>query len=149
MSELNFDLNIDNYKLSELKKMLDLELPYTIEDIDEHSKKLKTKLINDNYLDKIKRTEILDFINKIQEILRLDLEVYLSNMKNGRSYTNDSSYILKNMNVSVDFVELYNCLNDKLFINIESIMISVKNLNEKLEKIEDRVRKIEKNNEKK
>jgi len=149
MTELNFDLNIDNYKLSELKKMLDLELPYTIEDIDERYEKLKTKLIKDNSLDEIKRTEILDFVNKIQEILRLDLEVYLSNMKNGRSYTNDSSYILKNMNVSLDFVELYNCLNDKLFVNIESIMISVKNLNEKLEKIEDRVRKIEKNNEKK
>ena len=76
MTSLNFDLNIKNYTLVELRKLLDLEVPFTENEIIEKTDNIKTKIINDSELSDIKKEEIIKFILKAENILKLDLQQY-------------------------------------------------------------------------
>ena len=76
MTSLNFDLNIKNYTLVELRKLLDLEVPFTESEIIEKTDNIKTKIINDSELSDIKKEEIIKFILKAENILKLDLQQY-------------------------------------------------------------------------
>ena len=52
---LNFDLNIKNYTLVELRKLLNLEMPFSEDEIIENSDNIKNKIINDDTLSKDKK----------------------------------------------------------------------------------------------
>ena len=47
MTSLNFDLNIKNYTLIELRNLLNLEVPFTENEIIEKTDSIKTKIITE------------------------------------------------------------------------------------------------------
>jgi len=88
----NFDLNIENYNIIELRKLLNLEVPFTEREIMENSDNIKNKIINDETLTKEKKEGILNFLLKTENILKKDIENYFSNRKikfvNNREFLN-------------------------------------------------------------
>lgn len=89
MTTLNFDLNIKNYTLIELRKLLNLEVPFTENEIMEKTDSIKTKIINDIDLSDIKKEEIIKFILKAENILKIDLKQYFySNLYNNKFINN-------------------------------------------------------------
>tara|TARA_Y100000591_G_C21850304_1_gene711248 strand:+ start:1012 stop:1452 length:441 start_codon:yes stop_codon:yes gene_type:complete len=85
---LNFDLNIKNYTLVELRKLLNLEMPFSEDEIIENSDNIKNKIINDDTLSKDKKEKLLKFILKTETILKLDLEQYFFDIKNNNFINN-------------------------------------------------------------
>jgi hypothetical protein len=76
MSSLNFDLNIKNYTLLELRKLLNLEVPFTESEILEKSDNIKNKILKDDTLSKKKKEELISFILKTEKILINDFKHY-------------------------------------------------------------------------
>ena len=76
MSSLNFDLNIKNYTLIELRKLLNLEVPFTEDEIMEKSDLIKNKILKDDTLSKKKKEELITFILKTEKILINDFKHY-------------------------------------------------------------------------
>lgn len=68
MSEL-FNLSINAYNINELKSMLNLEDPFTIEDIVNSENVLREKLFMDSKLSKSKKNEIIKFLSEVKEKL--------------------------------------------------------------------------------
>jgi len=90
MSILN--LNEKNYTISELRNLLNINVPYTEEDIVESADKIKNKILEDDTLTNEKKEEIMKFILKVENILKLDLnEFYIK---------------LKNLSNNVDFISI-------------------------------------------
>ena len=92
MSILNLDLNAKNYTISELRSLLEINVPYTEEDITESADNIKNKILDDDTLTNEKKEEIMNFILKVEKILKLDLnEFYIK---------------LKNLSNNVDFISI-------------------------------------------
>tara|TARA_B100002051_G_C16502280_1_gene518481 strand:+ start:130 stop:567 length:438 start_codon:yes stop_codon:yes gene_type:complete len=92
MSIVNLDLNAKNYTISELRNLLDINVPYTEEDIVESSDNIKNKILEDDTLTNEKKEEIMKFILKVENILKLDLnEFYIK---------------LQNLSNNVDFISI-------------------------------------------
>lgn len=68
MSEL-FNLSITAYNINELKDMLNLDDPFTIEDIVNNENILREKLFMDAKLSKSKKNEIIKFLSEVKEKL--------------------------------------------------------------------------------
>ena len=68
MSEL-FNLSITAYNINELKDMLNLEDPFTIEDIVNSENILREKLFMDAKLSKSKKNEIIKFLSEVKKNL--------------------------------------------------------------------------------
>jgi len=89
---MSFDLNIENYNILELRKLLDLEVPFTEREIMENSDNIKNKIINDETLSKEKKEGILNFLLKTENILKKDIEKYFLSKKlkfvNNRDFLN-------------------------------------------------------------
>ena len=90
MTSLNFDLNIKNYTLIELRNLLNLEVPFTENEIIEKTDSIKTKIISDDTLSKNKKEDIIKFILKAESILKLDLEYFYSDLSNNKFINNRS-----------------------------------------------------------
>ena len=93
MTSLNFDLNIKNYTLVELRKLLDLEVPFTENEIIEKTDNIKTKIINDTELSTIKKEEIIKFILKAENILKLDLQQYFYNDISNNKFVQNRDFL--------------------------------------------------------
>ena len=78
MTTLNFDLNIKNYTLIELRKLLNLEVPFTENEIMEKTDSIKTKIIRDDTLSTVKKEDIIKFILKAESILQI-FQIYVKN----------------------------------------------------------------------
>ena len=65
MSEL-FNLSINAYNINELKSMLNLQDPFTIEDIVNSENILREKLFMDAKLSKNKKDEIIKFLSEVK-----------------------------------------------------------------------------------
>ena len=65
MSEL-FNLSINAYNINELKSMLNLQDPFTIEDIVNSENVLREKLFMDAKLSKNKKDEIIKFLSEVK-----------------------------------------------------------------------------------
>jgi len=61
-----FELNINRYGMNELKELLNLQDPYTIEDIVNKETILQEKLLSDQAVSASKKKEILLFLNKVK-----------------------------------------------------------------------------------
>ena len=75
MSEL-FNLSITAYNINELKDMLNLEDPFTIEDIVNSENVLREKLFMDAKLSKSKKNEIIKFLSEVKKNLIEDAKKY-------------------------------------------------------------------------
>ena len=91
MTTLNFDLNIKNYTLIELRKLLNLEVPFTENEIMEKTDNIKTKIINDIELSDVKKEEIIKFILKAENILKLDLQQYFYSALSNNKFREDKA----------------------------------------------------------
>ena len=61
-----FELNINRYGMNELKELLNLQEPYTIEDIVNKETVLQEKLLSDQAVSASKKKEILLFLNQVK-----------------------------------------------------------------------------------
>lgn len=93
MTTLNFDLNIKNYTLIELRKLLNLEVPFTENEIMEKTDNIKTKIINDIELSDVKKEEIIKFILKAENILKLDLQQYFYSDLSNNKFINNREFL--------------------------------------------------------
>tara|TARA_Y100000389_G_C17360658_1_gene463567 strand:+ start:570 stop:1016 length:447 start_codon:yes stop_codon:yes gene_type:complete len=93
MTTLNFDLNIKNYTLIELRKLLNLEVPFTENEIMEKTDSIKTKIIRDDTLSTVKKEDIIKFILKAESILKLDLEQYFYNDLSNNKFINNRQFL--------------------------------------------------------
>ena len=62
MSDLNLDLNLNNYNIIELQQILELKDNYTFEDIQVASINVKNKIFKVTTLDEFKKNEIDRFL---------------------------------------------------------------------------------------
>ena len=62
MSDLNIDLNLNNYNIIELQEILELKDNYTFEDIQIASISIKNKIFKVTTLDEFKKNEIDRFL---------------------------------------------------------------------------------------
>ena len=93
MTTLNFDLNIKNYTLIELRNLLNLEVPFTENEIIEKTDSIKTKIISDDTLSKNKKEDIIKFILKAESILKLDLEQYFYSDLSNNKFINNRQFL--------------------------------------------------------
>ena len=66
---MSFDLNIENYNILELRKLLDLEMPLTEIKIMINSNNIKSKILKDDTLSDDKKEKILKFLLNVEEKL--------------------------------------------------------------------------------
>tara|TARA_A100001011_G_C14251921_1_gene818290 strand:+ start:1227 stop:1673 length:447 start_codon:yes stop_codon:yes gene_type:complete len=78
MSIFNFDLDIKNYNINELRKLLDLEPPFSEEELMLSSDNIKNKILCDDTLSKDKKEKLINFILKTENILKSDMNSYFS-----------------------------------------------------------------------
>jgi hypothetical protein len=64
-----FDLDLEKYSISELHQLIQVEEPCSLEQIRENSSKLKQSIENDKTLEKIKRSDVVMFIDQVIEKL--------------------------------------------------------------------------------
>jgi len=64
-----FNLNIDNYSVSELEELLSIQSPYLVEDIKNNQKKLKKLLLNKESMGNTEKTDILLFLDNVHDKL--------------------------------------------------------------------------------
>ena len=63
---MSFELDISKYNNDELRNIFNLNVNYTLQDIQLNKIFLKNKLINDNSLTSDKRDKIIQFLNNAQ-----------------------------------------------------------------------------------
>jgi hypothetical protein len=81
MSDIDLDFNVNHYNYEELEKMIEIKSPYSYEDIQKKSMKLKLKLLNIESLGRDKKEEISIFIKHIIETLeRKHIQKMLGNI---------------------------------------------------------------------
>ena len=73
MSEL-FNLSLNDYNINELNEILDLEEPYTIQDIVSNENILREKLFMDDKLTVKKKKEIIKFLSEVKDKLIKNLK---------------------------------------------------------------------------
>jgi hypothetical protein len=76
MSIYDFDLNAKNYTISELRGLLNLNVPYSHENIVNSADVIKNKILQDESLMKEKKEDLMKFILKVENILTNDLNEY-------------------------------------------------------------------------
>ena len=72
MSQIRFELNINEYTPQELEELLHLKYPYTHEDIEDKLDQLKTKIKADTNLNKNKLEEIFNFLGFVGNTIKWD-----------------------------------------------------------------------------
>ena len=64
-----FNLSVNDYEIDELKDLLNLKHPYTLEDIVNNQTELQEKLLMDGGISKEKKNEIITFLEEAKNIL--------------------------------------------------------------------------------
>ena len=64
-----FNLNIQDYSVEELKDLLNIKEPYTLEDIVNNENELREKLVVDQDVSREKKRDIIKFLESTKEIL--------------------------------------------------------------------------------
>ena len=64
-----FNLSVNDYEIDELKDLLNLKDPYTLEDIVNNQTELQEKLLMDGGISKEKKNEIITFLEEAKNIL--------------------------------------------------------------------------------
>ena len=65
----NFNLSIDDYNINELKDLLNLVDPFTMEDIVNNENRLKEKLLVDTNVSNEKKKDISKFLETVKKLL--------------------------------------------------------------------------------
>ncbi len=74
MSSFNIDLNVDNYSIQELERLLNIkENNYNLVNILDNSKELKNKIFTVSSLDNIKKKDIELFLKDVVNRLEKNL----------------------------------------------------------------------------
>ena len=73
MSQIRFELNINEYTPQELEELLHLKYPYTHEDIEDRLDQLKTKIKADTNLNKNKLEEFFNFLGFVDNAVNKHL----------------------------------------------------------------------------
>ena len=74
MSSFNIDLNVDNYSIQELERLLNIkENNYNLVNILDNSKELKNKIFTVSSLDNIKKKDIELFLKDVVHRLEKNL----------------------------------------------------------------------------
>ena len=84
MSSFNIDLNVDNYSIQELERLLNIkENNYNLVNILDKSKQLKNKIFTVSSLDNIKKKDIelflKDVVNRLEKNLIINKLVEFDN----------------------------------------------------------------------
>lgn len=99
-----FNLNITDYNINELKDLLNLRDPYTLEDIVKNEDDLREKLLLDGAVSTQKKKEIIVFLESVKEILIKKGKEAFKNMAHSEIINNEHSIIgrsktvIENMN---------------------------------------------------
>jgi hypothetical protein len=102
---MNFDLNIDNYGLDELKEMFELSNNYDKNMLDSREIVLKNSIVNNKNIDSQTKNKTLNFIVKAKNIL---IENITTNSNKNNKFQDtllefyNASYDLKKTNISDD-----------------------------------------------
>tara|TARA_B100000927_G_C16473706_1_gene472535 strand:- start:2204 stop:3460 length:1257 start_codon:yes stop_codon:yes gene_type:complete len=64
-----FNLSVKDYEIQELKELLNLNEPYTLEDIVNNQTELQEKLLMDTGISQEKKSEIINFLEEVKNIL--------------------------------------------------------------------------------
>lgn len=102
---MNFDLNVDNYGINELKEMFELSDNYDKTQVESRETVLKNSIINNKNIDIQIKDKTLNFIVKAKNILLGN--IYANQNKNNKFQNTlvdfyNASYDLKNTNISDD-----------------------------------------------
>ena len=117
---MNFDLNIDNYGLSELIDMFELTKNYNKQLVDEREISLKNNIINNNDIDVETKNKTLNFIVKAKNIL---LENINQNTKTNSNFQEtvmdfyNASFDLKQTNVTDESGHMVQFRKDKPYLS--------------------------------
>ena len=93
MNILNFDLDIKNYTLKELRKVLNLEPPFSKEELMLSSDNIKNKILCDDTLSKDKKEKLINFILKTENILKSDMNNYFMDLSNNNLYLKNREFL--------------------------------------------------------
>mgnify|MGYP003631337359 CR=1 FL=1 len=88
-----FNLNISDYNINELKDLLNLRDPYTLEDIVKNEDNLREKLLLDGTVSIQKKKEIIVFLESVKEILLNKGKEAFKNMEHSEIINNEHSII--------------------------------------------------------
>jgi len=80
MSEF-FKLKVDEYTHDEMKDLLNLNEPFTMNDVVENEEALRLKLMKDDKVTDGKKTEILAFLTQVREILLANVKKNFSTLR--------------------------------------------------------------------
>ena len=81
---MNFDLNIQNYKLPELLDIFDLSPTFDESEIDFKENKLRENILNDRHIDSLIRQQTIDFLKNAKKILLQQIQAsHLDNFAKG------------------------------------------------------------------
>lgn len=102
---MNFDLNIDNYGINELKEMFELSDNYDKTQVESRETVLKNSIVNNKNIDIQTKDKTLNFIVKAKNILLGN--IYANQNKNNKFQDTlvefyNASYDLKKTNISDD-----------------------------------------------
>ena len=126
----NFNLDINTYNLTELENLLNLNTPYTIEELTEKKQALRNKISNMQTLDISKRENILRFLDNIAEKLlnNLTQDFFVkkpSNLHPSTASQSSSSNIINN-NVIDDTSKLVNANDNLRYIHTSNNIKTIK-----------------------
>lgn len=89
-----FNLNISSYDINELKNILNLQDPYTLEDIVNNENTLREKLLMDHNISEDKKKDIIKFLDKVKKNLIEDKKKRDFRYKKSNYLLNDQHAVL-------------------------------------------------------
>lgn len=118
----SFDLNINNYKLTELEKILSLGDNYKLEDVNKNKKQIKDKILSERTIPIETKEKIIDFINTASNSIfnnkfKINFDLTIKNNKfqelNQQSNEIDlQNKLLENTNSSNSFIIKHPSINE-------------------------------------
>ena len=79
---MSFDLNIDNYKKSELEEMFELPHNYNSINVENRGNHMKKNITMDRTINDITRSKTIEFLNKAKHVLISELSKSLEHVFN-------------------------------------------------------------------
>ena len=108
-----FNLSIKDYNINELKELLNLVEPYTLEDIVNQENDLREKLLMDTAVSDEKKKDIIKFLETAKDILIENSKKEFNNISNSEIITSSHPIIKK----GTDSVNIVNAVARNKIIN--------------------------------
>ncbi len=89
-----FNLDIDSYNINELKNILNLQDPFTLEDIINNENLLREKLLMDDSISKEKRKDIIKFLDGVKQKLMTETKKREFKYGNGEYLLNEEHAVM-------------------------------------------------------